>query len=242
MTPTSDIPRRRVSAIIVAGGTGERFGRAEGKQLVPVAGLPMLAHTVLAFDRAATVSEIVLVCHPDKIEAYEEAVLEAVSLNKPMVAVPGGASRQHSVECGLDRSAPTAEVIAVHDGARPLVTAALIDAAVDALMDSDSDALVVGHPSYDTLKLVEDGTVVSTPDRSMYWAAQTPQVFRAESLRRAYAHAFRSGLTGTDDASLVEAIGGSVRMYEGPRENIKVTVPADIAFVEAVLVGRSAGQ
>jgi 2-C-methyl-D-erythritol 4-phosphate cytidylyltransferase len=217
---------------------GERFGEPGGKQLVRVGGIPMVARTVLAFDEATRVGEIVLVCDPDRLEEYERTVRDAVHPNKPLLAAPGGVSRQHSVERGLERVSSDASVIVIHDGARPLVTPQLIDSMVDELLASDADGLVAGHPSYDTLKMVEDRTVRSTPDRSRFWTAQTPQVFRAAVLRQAYARAFRSGLTGTDDSSLVEAAGGTVRMFAGPRENIKVTVPEDVAFVDAVLSGR----
>jgi len=240
MTPRPETGTADASAIVVAGGSGERFGETGGKQLVSIAGSPMLAYTVRAFDRASSVSEIVLVCHPDRVDEYGAAVREAIAPTKPLVAVAGGVTRQHSVERGLDATAGDSSAIVVHDGARPLVTDLLIDAVVAALWESGADGLVVGHPSYDTLKLVEEGVVLGTPDRTRYWAAQTPQVFRAEVLRNAYAAAFRSGLAGTDDASLVEAFGGTVRMFEGPRDNIKVTVAEDIAFVEAVLAGREA--
>jgi 2-C-methyl-D-erythritol 4-phosphate cytidylyltransferase len=136
-----------------------------------------------------------------------------------------------------------ADVIAVHDGARPLVTPALIAEAIDALdADGALDGVVVGHPSYDTLKLVgARDRVAGTLDRTTVWAAQTPQVFRAPVLRRAYARAEAEGFAATDDASLVERAGGSVRMLAGPLDNIKVTVPEDMLIVERLLRTRVEG-
>lgn len=233
----------RGTAVIVAGGTGERFGDASGKQLASILGIPLLARTVEAFDSAASISEILLVCHPGRVGEYESAVRDSLELSTALTAIAGGRTRQDSVGLGLDAASPSTSVFVIHDGARPLVSSALIDEVVSVLLDAEGTAgLVVGHPAYDTLKRVEGDTVASTPDRSEFWVAQTPQVFMAESLRKAHAKAAAEGLIGTDDASLVEAAGDRVRMFEGPRDNIKVTVPEDLAIVEAILASRRLGD
>lgn len=232
----ADVPAaHRALAIVVAGGVGSRFGRSEGKQLVSIAGSPMLKHTVDAFRRAGSIGAIVLVCHPDRIEEYRAAVLENGD-DTHVSVVPGGETRQASVASGLRHMPEGFDVVAVHDGARPLIRPQTVDAAVEALVgDESASGVVVGHPSFDTLKLVDDGVVTGSPDRTRYWVAQTPQVFWTETLLEAHAQATTSGEQGTDDAMLVEASGAKVVMLEGPRDNFKVTVEEDVALAEAVL-------
>lgn len=231
------------AAIIVAGGTGERSGLGGGKQLAVVAGRPVLYHTISAFAACAAVDAIVVVVHPERIEEYRSAAVAPVGSPKVVCVTGGGDSRQESVACGLAEVPPDADIIAVHDGARPLVTPTLIAEAIGALVaDSALDGIVVGHRSYDTLKLVgAQDRVTGTLDRTSVWAAQTPQVFRASALRRAYEDAGAEGFIATDDASLVEHAGGSVRMLPGPRDNIKVTVPEDLLIVERLLQARAEG-
>jgi 2-C-methyl-D-erythritol 4-phosphate cytidylyltransferase len=222
-------------AIIVAGGVGSRFGRSEGKQLASIAGAPMLAHTVDAFRRAGSIGHIVLVCHPDRVDEYRDAV-GGLRESTPVSVVPGGETRQDSVASGLRHMPEGHEIVAVHDGARPLVLPETIDRAVAALLEDRSiGGVVVGHPAFDTLKLVESAVVEETPDRSRFWIAQTPQVFRTEVLLEAHAQATTSGEFGTDDSAIVERIGETVVMLEGPRDNFKVTVEEDVALAEAVL-------
>ena len=230
-------------AVIVAGGSGQRTGIGGGKQLATVAGLPVLYHTVAAFAGCAPIDRIVVVVHPDRIDEYRSVAVLPAGAGKVEAVVGGGATRQDSVAVGLSAVPDGADVIAVHDGARPLVTPELIAEAVSVLEgDGSLDGVVVGHPSYDTLKSVDAaGRVTGTLDRSAVWAAQTPQVFRAAALRRAYAEAAASGFEGTDDASLVERSGGRIAMVAGPRDNIKITVPEDLVMAESLLAVRSKG-
>ncbi|MDI6901229.1 MAG: 2-C-methyl-D-erythritol 4-phosphate cytidylyltransferase [Anaerosomatales bacterium] len=227
------------AAIIVAGGEGTRLGRDGGKQLAPVAGAPVLAHTVRAFEAASAIDVIIVVAHPLRLGEYEAAVAGVAS--KLQAVVGGGDSRQESVAAGLESLPAETRVVAIHDGARPLVRPAVIDEAIRVLLEDPSAAgVVVGHPSYDTVKSVDaDGYVERTEDRDRLWAAQTPQVFRAGALRAAYAAAARDGFAGTDDASLIEHDGGRVRLVLGPRDNIKVTVPEDLVVVDRLLAARS---
>ena len=227
-------------AVIVAGGSGERFGREGGKQLAEAAGRPLLAVTLEAFELAPSVTGVVLVCHPQRLDEYRAACGVGEGLSKVATVVPGGASRQASMAAGLAAVPVEAEVVLVHDGARPLVTPGLIEDAIAALRSAPGLAgVVVGPPVYDTLKTVGPrAEVLGTPDRSAMWVAQTPQVFRAEALRQALGSVAPGEPAATDDASLVERAGGRVRMFEGPRTNIKVTVPEDLAVVDALLRGR----
>jgi 2-C-methyl-D-erythritol 4-phosphate cytidylyltransferase len=230
-----------VSAVIVAGGTGERFGSAAGKQMAAVAGAPVLAWSLLAFEACADIDEIVLVGHPERLEEYLTCAAEAHGCEKVTAVVAGGETRQDSVLAGLGAVCEHARIVAVHDGARPLVLPETISAAITALREgAELAGVAVGHPMHDTVKRVFDGgIVVETVDRSRLWAVQTPQLFRVDLLRDAYAAAADAGFIGTDDASFVEAAGGKVRMLAGPGENIKVTMPEDLAFVEAVLEARA---
>ncbi|MDZ4064834.1 MAG: 2-C-methyl-D-erythritol 4-phosphate cytidylyltransferase [Coriobacteriia bacterium] len=237
MTDGADQPA--VVALIVAGGTGERFGREDGKQLAEAGCVPVLGHTVRAFDRAGSVDAIIVVAHPEQLDEYRAVAGQHVEATRLIGVVPGGDTRQDSVRHGLAAVPASARTIIVHDGARPLVAPEVIDSAVTLLESSpDSDGVVVGHPAFDTLKIVDGNRVVATPDRGEYWVAQTPQVFRAAALRSAYSSALEEGLEGTDDASLVEAVGGRVVMLEGSRDNLKVTVAEDLAVIEALLANR----
>jgi 2-C-methyl-D-erythritol 4-phosphate cytidylyltransferase len=227
-------------AVIVGGGSGERSGLEGGKQLATVAGRPVLAHTINAFERSIRTDAIVVVVHPDRVEEYRAGAVDPLGAAKVIAVVPGGNTRQRSVASGLAAVPSQATLIAIHDGARPLVTPATIDAAFEALeADLALDGIVVGHPSYDTLKSVDaDGRIIGTPDRASLWAAQTPQVFRAARLREAYSRATSDAEPATDDSTLVERIGGAVRMLAGPRDNIKVTVADDLLLAERLLAAR----
>jgi 2-C-methyl-D-erythritol 4-phosphate cytidylyltransferase len=213
-----------------------RLGRAGGKQLAAVAGRPVLAWTVAALDAAEEIGLIVLVCPHDRADEYRQAALACGGVTSSLVVAPSGASRQASVASGLAVTPLDTEIVVVHDGARPLVTSAMVSATIAAI-DSDPSAAgaVVGQPAIDTLKIADAGRIVSTPDRSLYWTVQTPQTFRASALRGAFALAAADGFLGTDDAAVVEHAGGRVLLVEGARDNIKVTVAEDIALVEATL-------
>ena len=234
---TSD---RDTAVVIVAGGSGERFGSAAGKQLAMLAGRPLLSRTVERCCESRDVALAVVVVPAGREDEYRAALLGAETNVVRVEFAFAGTRRQDSVMSGLGMVPEEIGYIAVHDGARPLVTAEILSAArryLDAR--SHLDGVVVGHPSFDTLKHVRDGVVIGTPDRSEYWIAQTPQLFRASALRRAYHEAARTGRVATDDAGLVEASGGSVGVIEGSRDNIKVTVASDLALAEALLAARS---
>jgi 2-C-methyl-D-erythritol 4-phosphate cytidylyltransferase len=231
------------AAVIAAGGSGERFGDGAGKQLAVVAGLPVLAHTLLAFERCPDVDAIVVVTHPDRVEEYRREAVEVSGATKVVGVVAGGATRVQSVRAGLAALPEGVDLVAIHDGARAAITPDTISAAFAAIAGSpDVDGAVVGHPCVDTVKEVDaSGRVIGTPDRTRLWMAQTPQVFRAVALARAYWRAGIAGFEGTDDASLVEAVGGTVVMVTGPRSNLKVTVPEDLDMLEALLMARAEG-
>lgn len=226
-------------AVIVAGGTGERFGDPRGKQFVDLCGLPLMCWSIMAFDRAPSVAGIVVVCSPDRVAQVERDVLARLSLRSPVTLAPSGRTRQASVLSGLGAVPRDREFVAVHDAARPLVETEMIERAIETVrLDPSLAGAILATRSVDTLKLVEGDTIVATPDRSFYWAAQTPQVFRRRVLLAAHKAAVRDEYQGTDDSSLVERMGGRVRCVECSRDNIKITVPEDLAVAEAALERR----
>jgi 2-C-methyl-D-erythritol 4-phosphate cytidylyltransferase len=230
-------------ALVVAGGQGERFGRMDGKQIAAVAGRPVVEHALRAMDAAAAIDAIVLVCHPDRVDEFRPIAEAAVRPGKLLDVVAGGESRSASVDAGLAALPPGCTIVAVHDGARPLVDPVTVDRAVAELESRPAlDGVVVGHPALDTIKVVGPGNrVTGTPKRATLWVAQTPQVFRVEALAGAHARARAERWDATDDASLVERDGGVVGMIEGPRWNIKVTVPEDLVVVDALMIARVEG-
>lgn len=229
---------RLVAAIVVAGGVGNRFGRPGGKQLAQLLGKPVVGWVLDAIAATTAIDFIVLVGHEDQLDEFE-SLAAAIRPQKPVHVVPGGATRRASVAAGLRAVDEDAATIVVHDGARPLATTALFDAALDRFHSVGTDGLVVGHGSVDTVKVVSGTRVVETPARDSIWAVQTPQVFKADVLRRAHRSADIDGFDGTDDASIVEHDGGSVSVFEGPRDNIKVTAQDDLHIAEHILKRRS---
>ncbi len=228
-----------ICAILVAAGTGTRSGLADGKQMTSLAGEPMLAHTLRAFEECPAIDAIVIVCYAERVEECRERVVKGTGARKVVAVVAGGSTRTRSVAAGLEVTPQGCDVVVVHDGARPLIESSTIREAVGSLESLGADGVVVGHPVVDTLKSVgADGRVIATVDRAGLWVAQTPQVFRASELRSAHRRAETQGSDATDDAALVEADGGSIVMLEGPRWNFKVTLAEDIEAADALLLRR----
>lgn len=226
----------KTAAIILAGGTGERFGKEGGKQLVEIGGKPILAWSVEAFDAVGDIGLIVIVCPAERQGEYLSKAVDPFSFATPIVVAAAGSTRQESAFSGLELVPEEFEYVVMHDGARPLISADLIAHTIATLKGNiDADGAVVAHPAIDTLKVVENGVIVGTPDRSVFWNAQTPQVFRAGIYRRAHASALSDGFVGTDDSSLIERLGGRVLVVEGKRDNIKLTVPEDYLMLVAAV-------
>ncbi len=229
-------PNPKTAAIVLAGGTGERFGRSDGKQLVEIAGKPVLTWSCEAFDAVGDVGLIVVVCPEERMQEYLEKAIDPFPFVTPIAVAPSGSIRQESAFSGLEFVPEQFEFVILHDGARPLISPDLIAHTINILKGNlDADGAVVAHPSIDTLKVVENGVIVGTPDRTVFWNAQTPQVFRAGIYRRAHAQALADGFVGTDDSSLIERLGGTVLVVEGKRDNIKLTVPEDYMMLAAAV-------
>jgi 2-C-methyl-D-erythritol 4-phosphate cytidylyltransferase len=223
-------------AVIVAAGRGTRFGRP--KQLVELAGQPMLAWSIAAFDAMPEISELTIVTEPEFIGAVE-ALARPLVRHAALRVVAGGADRQTSVRHGIEALSETVAAILVHDGARPLVRP--IDVRAGMRPVRPGTATLLAARVVDTIKVAAfDGKVTRTLDRSELWSAQTPQFATARDLRRAHADAVRSGNPpATDDAALLERAGLDVVIVESPPDNFKVTLPGDLARAAMLLAERA---
>ncbi|MDB6016833.1 MAG: 2-C-methyl-D-erythritol 4-phosphate cytidylyltransferase [Pedosphaera sp.] len=222
-----------VSAIIVAAGKGTRMGPNIDKLFLEVAGRPVVAHTWQCYAEVACVDEIVLVVREGMQTAFEELAAQ-YALDKPFRLVVGGAERQDSVWNGLQALKAATEIVAIHDGARPCTSETIIAATIAAARGVG--AAVAAQPVTDTIKESIDGKVVErTLDRSRLWAVQTPQAFRVEVIRRALGLVRERGLQVTDDTAACELIGQPVKLVASVTPNPKVTVPADLPYVELLL-------
>lgn len=219
----------KICAVIVAAGNSTRMqSGGASKLLMPIAGEPVLRHTLRAFDRAACIDEIIVVTRACDFDAVREA---AAGIVKPVRLAEGGAARQDSVANGAALCAD-ADYIAVHDGARPMITPELIGQVCADAQRYGAATLAV--PVKDTVKVSSpEGFVESTPDRAMLRAVQTPQVFHLPLYRRALETAAAAGKQYTDDCQLVENAGGSVYLTMGDYRNIKITTPEDLLVAES---------
>ena len=223
------LPLRRCGAVIVAAGTASRMGGID-KVMAPLKGEPMIVHTVRAFQNCDAIREIVIVTREDLLVPVMDLCHR---FDKVQAVIVGGASRQESVERGLDMMSVGTKLVAVQDGARPLTTWQVIDRTVRAANSYGAAAPAV--PVKDTIKVVAGGIVKETPDRSTLQAVQTPQVFDLDLLKGALAKARMEDAAVTDDCSAVERLGMSVKIVEGDERNIKVTTPVDLKIAELLL-------
>ena len=223
------LPLKKCGAVIVAAGSASRMGGID-KVMAPLGGEPMIVRTVRAFQQCDAIAEIVIVTRPDLIRSIGAL---CAGMDKVTAVVAGGKSRQESVGLGLNTLSAGIELAAVHDGARPLITDAVIDRTVRAANTYGAAAPAV--PVKDTVKVVRSGLVAETPDRATLRAVQTPQVFDFDLLRGALKKAREDGAAVTDDCSAVERLGMSVKIVEGDERNLKVTTPMDLKIAEMLL-------
>jgi|TARA_B100000927_G_scaffold117410_2_gene94953 2-C-methyl-D-erythritol 4-phosphate cytidylyltransferase len=224
----------KVSAIIVAAGSSHRMGF--DKLEADLAGESVLARSMMAFEATPSVFEFRVVTSPDKFEAIT-ATADRLGLNKFVETLEGGAERHLSVHAGLSRVSREADLVAVHDGARPLVTPEAISNC--ASVAGETGAAALAHRVADTLKLGNDqGEVAGAVSRDHLWGMQTPQIFELELLHEAYQAVFERGDLVTDEVSALEAIGHPVKLVENPEPNLKITVPSDLVVAEAVFSSR----
>ena len=225
------LPLKYCGAVIVAAGTASRMGGID-KVMAELEGEPMIARTVRTFQTCDAVKEIVIVTREDLILPIRDL---CKNMDKVKAVVCGGKSRQESVELGLSALSNKVKLVAVQDGARPLITHAVIDRTIRAAHSYGAAAPAI--PVKDTIKVVNGGVVSSTPDRKTLQAVQTPQVFDLALLKGALKKAKQDGAEVTDDCSAVELMGMSVKIVEGDERNIKVTTPLDLAIAKLLLEG-----
>lgn len=227
----SDLPP--VGLVIAGAGTGERLGAKIPKAFVMLDGETLLVRSTRPFLQLRPLVEIVAVV-PDGWEAAAAETFDAAGISSIVRAVvPGAAVRQESVARGLAALGPKPEIVLVHDAARPMASAELVERVARAA--AEGGAAIPGIRPIDTIKEVSGDDVSATPDRANLRAIQTPQGFRRELLERAYAAAAVEGTVATDDSALVESLGETVRVVAGERTNMKVTVAEDLAMCEALL-------
>ena len=223
------LPLSKCGAVIVAAGTASRMGGID-KVMAPIGGEPMIVRTVRAFQNCDAIKQIVVVTRQDLILPIMDLCHE---FDKVQCVMVGGNTRQESVEIGLGALSDDMKLAAVQDGARPLITGAVIDRTVRAAHTYGAAAPAI--PVKDTIKVVKGGVVESTPNRSTLQAVQTPQVFDVDLLRGALKKAKEDGAEVTDDCSAVELMGMSVKIVEGDERNIKVTTPLDLKIAELIM-------
>jgi 2-C-methyl-D-erythritol 4-phosphate cytidylyltransferase len=225
------------TAIIVAAGLGKRMGESVPKQFLSLLGRPLLAHTLFPFESVQEIREVIVLLPAGWEERCRHEIIEKYGFKKVSKLVAGGKERQDSVYRGLKEASAKSKLIVIHDGARPLVTKAIIEASLDTA--STCGSAVVAIPLADTLKRVEsDHLIKKTLKRAGLWLAQTPQTFRREIVLKAYEAAIRDGYYGTDDAALVERAGFEVKVVPGAITNLKVTTPEDLRLAELYLKER----
>ncbi|MFI5395486.1 MAG: 2-C-methyl-D-erythritol 4-phosphate cytidylyltransferase [Candidatus Binatia bacterium] len=221
----------KTSAIVVAAGQGTRIGAAGGKSFIAIGGQPMVIYSLRTLSALADLLSIVLVVGADQEERAVATLTQYGPWPVSIHLARGGAERQDSVAAGLAAVDAMAELVIVHDAARPFVPLSCFEACAAAA--GTSGAAILAVPARDTVKVVNaDGTIVETLDRRVIWLAQTPQVFRTSLLRRAYEHARHNSYAASDDAMLVERIGASVRVVPGLSVNRKITTPDDLQWAE----------
>lgn len=229
-----------VTVVFPAAGRGKRMQAGMNKAFMDLAGLPILVRTLLKFSACEAVDKLVVVVAEAEV-AFVQRILQLVPGLKPWQVTAGGSERQYSVLNGIRCAGTEAEIILVHDAARPLISEETILAVIEAA--KEHGGAIAAVPAKNTIKLCNDQhQVVETPDRSKLWEVQTPQGFQREILLRANAQAEQDNFLGTDDASLVERLGEPVYIVESDYRNIKITTPEDILIAEAFLAEDSVAE
>lgn len=230
-----------ITALIVAAGQGVRMGSTQRKQYLVLAGQPILALTVKAFDATPDVERIVLVVPGEEIDYCRQRIVADARISTDILLVPGGARRQDSVCNGLQQLDDDQGIVLIHDGVRPLVSTQLIAACIQGTRRWEACIPVV--EVIDTLKQTDSAGVIRwTVPREGLHTAQTPQGFRLALIREAHRRAMQEGWQATDDASLVERMGVSVHTIAGDRTNIKITTPDDLSWAEIFFALRDNGE
>lgn len=226
-------------ALVTAAGRSRRMGGAN-KLLLEFDGLPVLVHTLRRFEQSPLIEAVALSAPPDQLELYRQLCRDH-GLLKVRWVVAGGSERQYSISNALEEMQIEADdLVMIHDGARPLIDEPLLARLVAGL--AGAQGVLPMLPLKDTIKRVREGIIDCTLDRSVLFAAQTPQVFPFGAIRQAHRRARQEDFLGTDDASLIEWMGGKVVMVEGKATNIKITTPDDLVLMRVYLEAESVGR
>ncbi len=222
-----------IVGIIVAAGKSERMGADVDKVFLSLGTRPVLAYSLLAFEQCPLIDGVILVTRKDRMDSAR-GLVQMFGCSKVRKIIAGGASRQMSVMNGLAELGDDVKIVAIHDGARPCVTSALIEETIKSAKRHGSGVAAVKVT--DTIKEVDRGTLVTrTVDRSKLWAVQTPQTFRTDWLKKAYAQIGKKKQEVTDDASAVEMLGEPVHLVPAARTNVKITSPEDLFLAAMIL-------
>ncbi len=225
---------RKVTAVIVAAGSSSRMG-GQNKLLMEVFDIPILAHTLLQFNSCEYIDEIIIVCREMDIIPYGD-LCKTYEVSKVSHIIKGGQSRTHSCLAGVSICSSDSGLVAIHDGARPLVTNEIISNTIELAAKTGAAAPAVAVK--DSIKLVKDNTAVGNVDRDSIVAVQTPQVFDKDLIKGALSKAISENIAITDDCSAVELLGIYTNLSQGSYDNIKVTTPEDIYICEAIMQRR----
>ena len=219
--------------VIPAAGQGKRMGADRNKLLLEVEGKPIIIHTLEVFEKDVNCLGIILAIHPSDREELA-SLFNQFNICKVIHTVEGGRERQQSVHNALKKA--SCDIVLVHDGAHPFIQSSTIQKLVQTA--NNNGAAIAAVPVKDTIKVVREGTVDKTIERSSLWSIQTPQAFRLSMIMKAYDKAEHDGLMGTDDASLVEKMGEKIQVVEADYDNIKLTTKEDLIFAEAIFKKR----
>lgn len=225
-----------VSVIIAAAGNSTRYGTGNSKQFLLLEGIPVLIKSVQAFEQIDEVKEIIITARKQDFDVIE-SFLQQYNIKKVKSVVEGGATRQDSIAAAVKKVSEETEIIAVHDGARPLVSKETIIGVIEKAVEKGAAACAV--PVKDTIKIIDSsGKIVTTPDRASLRAVQTPQVFDFALYKEAIDKAVSESKQYTDDCQLIESMGHPVYLTDGDYENIKITTPDDLLVAEKFLSER----
>ncbi|HEY2381265.1 MAG TPA: 2-C-methyl-D-erythritol 4-phosphate cytidylyltransferase [Terriglobia bacterium] len=222
----------KVGAIIAAAGSGRRMKTDRPKQLLALNGTAIIVHTIRKFDACPLIDHVIVTAPRESLEEVS-ALVKSAGFNKSVTVVEGGERRQDSVSMGLKHLQPGTDIVAVHDGVRPFVPVEDIENVV--IQAGRSGAAILAVPIVDTVKQAEKDIVQSTLTREHLVLAQTPQAFRTELLKEAFARAAKDEYYGTDESSLVERLGHPISIVRGSERNIKITRPGDLTLARAFL-------
>lgn len=224
----------KLAVIIPAAGSGSRMGSRIPKPFLKLRGVTILEHTIKSFANVDFVTQIIVSTSRDRVKEVKSILNNFSDKVEHMSVVEGGLERQDSINNALSIVSENVELVAVHDAVRPFISKELIEECSQAALKFGGAIIAV--PAKDTIKEVGvDAIIQNTPDRSKLWQAQTPQIFQTKLIKKAYRSADENNFIGTDDASLVERIKGTVKVIEGDRRNLKITYPIDLKVAELIL-------